>query len=179
MGLVPRILVRVGKVVQHPHASMQFLYRFVRQLNHAIEFGPQQQGVAGGNEAALVFVEDVLEGLWSCDADVHDGLQCQPLHVGIRQVFCLFVRPSVIAGNHLELGAPGQEVLPRKIPEVDDLGVMGSGLLRHAAAVIQGEVSTLVLKRRELRLQGLDLGDQGFHCDIGGDIEVESNAGRG
>ena len=82
----------------------------------------------------------------------------------------------MVGGNHLELGAPGQEILPREIREVNDLSIMGSGLLRQrplAAAVIQGEVSAL--EHCELRPQGLDLGDQGFHRDIGRNVQVKSH----
>ena len=40
----------------------------------------------------------------------------------------------MISGDDLELGAPGQEVLPRKVSEVDNLRVVGAGLLRLVVA---------------------------------------------
>ena len=110
MGLISGVLVRVDEVVQHPHACMQFLYQLVWQLDHAVELRPQQLGVAGRDEPALVLVENILEHLRSGDADVHYQLQRQTSHVSVRQVFRFLIRPSVIGGNHLELGAPGQEV---------------------------------------------------------------------
>ena len=118
VGLVLSVLVRVGKVVQYPHASMQLLYRLIRQLNHTVELRPQQLGVARRNEPALVLIQNILERLRSGDADIHDGLQRQTSHVSVRQVFRFLIRPSVIGGNHLELEAPGQEVFPQKIGEV-------------------------------------------------------------
>ena len=140
MGFITGVLIRVGQMVQDPHASMQFLYRLVRQLDYTIKLSPQQLRITGWDESPLVLVKDVLKSLRPSDADVHDRLQRQSPHVGVRQVLGFLIRPSMVGGDDLELRAPGQEVLPREISKMDNLGVMGAGRQRLGsltAAVIQ------------------------------------------
>ena len=122
----------IGQVVQHPQVGVEFLHRFIWQLDHTSKLSPQQLRLALGEESVLVFIQDFLDHFWPCEVHIHDGLQGGVLHV--NHGFGFFVTPPIELGNYLKLGTPCQEILSREIPKVPDLGVIRPGHRREVGS---------------------------------------------
>ena len=125
--VIPRRSVRVREVKEDPHPCVQLLDRFVGELDDARKLGSQQLRVALRKEPALVLIQGLLGSFRSGEGDVHHRLKSRTFHVLVHELLGLFIRPTMVVRDDLELGAPGQKILPRKIGEVLHLSVVRSG----------------------------------------------------
>ena len=126
--VIPRRSVRVRQVKEDPHPCVQLLEQFVGELDDARKLGSQQLRVALQKEPALVLgYAGLLGGFRSGEGDVHHRLKSRALHVLVHELLGLFVRPTMVVRDDLELGLPGQKILSQKIGEVLHLRVVRSG----------------------------------------------------